>query len=622
MFETACHPTQWAGTSGTSRTSRKRATHRFWSLAVLALCALPCAGAVAPPPADAVFWHGYIYTVDSTDSVQEALAIRNGSITYVGSDKGAEAWIGKNTVVTDLQKRVVMPGLIDGHMHPFGAGDAMTQCDLNRELLTIERMQQRIQACLDASRDKEPDGWLRVSNWFQEAMIPAGVTATRAVLDELHTERPIWVMSSFFHTALLNTRGLALTHITADSPDPTGGKIGREPSGAPSGILEDGAYQLALASIPPRSAAEDIQSAEIALQSIRSQGITSFLDAAAEPRFLDAFVGAEKDGKLTARAHFAILIKRIDGRPPAAVVSYLKTMAARYDQGAIVADPRMTVRNVKFILDGVINAPALSGAMLQPYYVNTGDIDHPRWEPSKNRGPDVFFPAPLLKTLIIESAKAGFDPHLHADGDRAAREALDAIQAMRQALPGQDVRAAIAHDEIVDPSDFPRYRQWNAIPVLSFQWESLTPDVVDSVSGYLGPARYMVYEPAGLLARAGARITYGSDWPVDPLNEWYALQVGMTRTALSAPNAPKPKRLGEDPGLSRKEALRAITMNAAYELHQEQLTGSLEVGKLADFIILDRNVLEIPVEQIGDTRVLKTFVGGRVVYDADSPARP
>jgi predicted amidohydrolase YtcJ len=205
---------------------------------------------------------------------------------------------------------------------------------------------------------------------------------------------------------------------------------------------------------------------------------------------------------------------------------------------------------------------------------------------------------------------------MHADGDRAVHEALDAIEVLRKSYPGETIRAAIAHDEIVDPADFPRYRRLDAIPVLSMQWEKPAPDTVDGAKDYLGPARYKYMEPAAFLADAGARIAYGSDWPVDPLNEWFALKVGVTRTNASDVEPQFHGRLSQDRGLSRATVLRAITLNASYELHQDNSTGSLEVGKLADFIVLDRDVLTIPAEQIADVKVLETVVGGAVVYAA------
>ena len=229
----------------------------------------------------------------------------------------------------------------------------------------------------------------------------------------------------------------------------------------------------------------------------------------------------------------------------------------------------------------------------------------------------MYFPAPILRALLKSVVAAGFEPHMHADGDRAVREGLDGVQAVREAFPNKDVRCAIAHDEIVDPADFPRYRELNVNPVLSFQWEKPASDTVDNARDYLGPVRYKYMEPAGFLSEAGARIAYGSDWPVDPLDEWFALKVGVTRTNSPASLPKYAGRLSEDLGLTRAAVLRAITMNSSYELHQDRFTGSLEAGKFADLIVLDRNVLKIPAEDIAGTKVLQTVAGGRVVFQAD-----
>ncbi|MGB6309150.1 MAG: amidohydrolase, partial [Steroidobacteraceae bacterium] len=566
--------------------------------------------------------HGYVYTVDARDSVQQALAIRAGRIVYVGSDAGLAAFVGPKTTVIDLHGRMLMPGLVDGHSHPLDGGSALLKCSLNYEQLTVEQMQARIQACLDQTRAREPDTWLQVVNWFQEGMLPAGTHTSRATLDALHTKRPIFVMSSFGHTALVNSRGLQLAGVTAKTADPLGGRIGRDASGNPSGILEDAAHEAVAKQIPKPTPADDVKAADAALDAFRKQGVTTFLDAMALPPALEAFATLQHRGALTARAHFALLITPPQGRDPKRAVASAKSLAQRYDQGEIVPSPRMTVRNVKLFLDGVITAPACTGALLAPYFSLQGAPANPHWAPSSNRGPDVYFPAPILSALLIEAADAGFEPHMHADGDRAVHEGLDGIAALRRKFPDRDIRAAIAHDEIVDPADFPRYKQLDAIPVLSFQWEKQAPDTMEGAQEYLGPARFKYMEPAGFLQAAGARIAYGSDWPVDPLNEWFALKVGVTRTNAPQPDRKYAGRLSEDKGLSRKEVLRAITMNGSYELHQDRSTGSLEVGKLADLIVLDRNFFEIPAAEIADIKVLQTVVGGQVVYQADAFTAP
>jgi predicted amidohydrolase YtcJ len=587
------------------------------TLLLLALLATG-ASAAEPLPADAVYQHGYVYTVDAQDSVQQALAVRQGAIVYVGGDAGVKPFIGKNTHITDLHGRVLMPGLVDGHMHPLDGGAVLLNCNLNYERLTVAQMQVKIQGCLDQSKDKEPAGWLLVGNWFQEAMLPAGAVTSRLTLDALHTQRPILVTSSFGHTALVNSRALALAHISAKTPDPLGGKVRRDASGNPSGILEDAAMEAVESAVPQPTPAEDIKAAEAALDAMRAQGITTFLDAAATPRTLAAFAGAEKDAHLTARAHFAVLIRPPEGTDPVKAVAFLQSMARRYDEGDLIPEPRITVRNFKMFLDGVITAPAQTGAMLAPYFINRGTPASPKWGPGSNRGPDVYFPAPVLSALVLAAAKAGFEPHMHADGDRAVHEGLDAIQVLRKQFSGRDIRAAIAHDEIVDPTDFLRYAHLDAIPVLSMQWEKPAPDTIDNARDYLGPARFKYMEPAGVLAAAGARIAYGSDWPVDPLNEWFALKVGVTRANSPDAGPQYAGRLSEDPGLTRKEVLRAITVNSSYELHQDTKTGTLETGKLADFIVLDRNFFQISPAQIADIKVLMTVVGGRVVYQAES----
>jgi len=254
--------------------------------------------------------------------------------------------------------------------------------------------------------------------------------------------------------------------------------------------------------------------------------------------------------------------------------------------------------------------------MLEPYLTNRGTAAQPRWAPGADRGPPVYFPAPVLKALLLGLASNGLEPHMHADGDRAVHEALDAIEALRQQFPESQIRAAIAHDEIVAPADFPRYARLGAIPVLSFQWEKPAPDTLEGAREYLGAIRFKYMEPAGYLAGAGARIAYGSDWPVDRLDEWFALKVGVTRENAPAAGPLYTGRLGTDVGLAVPAVIRAITANSAYELHAENEVGTLEVGKLADLIVLDRNITKIPARELEDVKVLLTVVGGKPVYAA------
>ena len=587
---------------------------RFLAFLILSLWFLINSLFAVNAPADRVYRNGTVFTADPDGSIARAVAIREGRIVYVGTDDGALPFIGPSTRVTNLGGHFLMPGLVDGHMHPLEGGLKLHQCSLDYESLTVAELQQRVQACLDKTHTQEPDAWLEVVNWFQESMRPAGVKTNRTTLDVLKTSRPIIVRSSFGHTVLANSRALALGKITKTTPDPSGGKIWRDADGNPSGLLEDSAFAVYSGLIPKPTAEENIMAAKAALKEMNSQGVTSFLDAAAAPEDIAAFSAVQAAGALSARAHFAPVIKPEDAGDPARAVAKVVAYEKQYDQGAIQVKPGITVRNAKLFLDGVIAAPALTGAMLEPYRTNAGTQDNPRWIAGHSRGPAVYFPAGLLAEILVRLGQAGIDPHMHADGDRAVRAALDGVEVMRKQIGGADIRPAIAHDEIVSPADFPRFKSLDAIPVLSFQWEKPAGDTM-GLTNYFGPERMKILEPAGLLAIAGARIAFGSDWPVDPLDEWFAFKVGVTRT--NAPSAPSEFRgtLGEDPGLSREAVLRAATIDAAYELHEDGVTGSMQIGKFADLIVIDRDPLKIPAQDIASVRVLETVVGGLTVYE-------
>jgi predicted amidohydrolase YtcJ len=589
---------------------------RMGFLAVVAaavLVVVPTANAREPRPADTVLRNGFVYTVDAHNSVRQAVAVRNGKIVYVGSNRGVRRFIGARTIVRNVRGRMIMPGLHDGHMHPLGGGAGLLKCSLDYQPLTIPELQTRIAKCLSDTSDKEPDTWLQVINWYQEAMIPAGTKVSKTDLDALSTKRPIVVQSSFGHSTVVNSRALALANITAATPDPAGGKIWRDSAGNPTGLLDDAAQDLVDKVVPTPTAAENVASARAALDAMRRQGITSFLDAAASPTSLAAFTAVQRQGKLTARAHFAPVVSIAEGKRPAKVVKSLRKLRHRYDQGPTKRRPTITLRNAKLFMDGVQQVPAQTAGLLKPYLINAGTADAPNWVPGPSRGP-VYFPPAELNPLVAAIAKAGFDPHIHSIGDRAVRLTLDAYAAMRKRIGKADIRPAIAHAEMVDPADYKRFHKLNVIPTMSFQWAKPGPDSIDAQKDYIGPERFSRVEPEGSLFAAKAPIAYGSDWPVDTLNEWFALQVGITRE--NPAGGKYAGRFNDQKGLPRRFALRSITMNSAYELHQDRRTGSLERGKYADLIVLDRNFLRIPKTQIMDSKVLLTMVGGKAVYGA------
>ncbi|GAB2847853.1 amidohydrolase [Pseudoduganella ginsengisoli] len=568
--------------------------------------------AVWAAPADTVYRNGYVYTIDAHNSVQQALAVRNGRIAYVGDDDGAGAHIGPKTRVIDLQGRMLMPGLIDAHMHPQSGGSRLLNCSLDYQRLTVPQFQARIQACLDKEKD-DPKRWLIVVNWFQQGMQPENVDMTHAALDVLKTSRPIVVRSSFGHSVLLNSKAMQLAKVTRDAKAPPAGKIARDAQGEPTGILEDAAQDLAMDLLPPLTPKENLSATKAALDAMRRQGVTTFLDAFTDPETLTAYRDVQRAGKLTARAHFAVLIDHDKDAPGKRVAAAVK-LAKQFDQGAVRPAPSMQVRHAKLFMDGVISAPAFTGAMLEPYWVNRGTAEQPDWGPGTDNGPASYFSPALLRATLNALAKAKLDPHIHTDGDRAVRDTLDALQDVRKTAAGKALRAALAHGEIIDPADYPRFVQLDATPVLSFQWAKPAPDTIGALKDYMGPKRYETVEPQAVLQAAGARIAFGSDWPVDPLDQWFALKVAVTRMAAPDAGPEYAGRLTQQPGMTVADALRAMTINAAYTLRMEQQTGSLEVGKLADMIILDRNVFDIAPEDLASVKVEQTVVGGRTVW--------
>ncbi|PYX35745.1 MAG: hydrolase, partial [Acidobacteria bacterium] len=252
---------------------------RFFIAHLLAPSLLLASCFAAETAADRVYRSGRVFTADAQDSIAQAVAIRDGRIVYVGKNEGVVPFIGSSTKVTNLDGHFLMPGLVDGHMHPLEAGLKLQKCSLDYQSLTVAELQQRVQACLDKTKEQEPDGWLEVVSWFQESMRPAGVKTNCATLDVLKTARPIIVRSSFGHTVLANSRALALAKITKVTPDPLGGKIWRDADGKPTGLLEDSAFAVYANLIPAPTPEENIAAAKAAQQAMIAQGVTSFLDA-------------------------------------------------------------------------------------------------------------------------------------------------------------------------------------------------------------------------------------------------------------------------------------------------------------------------------------------------------
>lgn len=589
------------------------------SLSAIAL--VGCQSAAATP-ADMVMRNGYVYTVDGKNSVQQAVAVSAGKIVYVGSDEGAKSFIGEQTQQVDLAGRMLMPGFIDAHMHPGEGGRALQLCNLNYEKMTRSQFQAKIQACLDASKDKEPDAWLEVGSWDRMGMTDLDADPDKSTLDALKTSRPIQVRSTDFHTVLTNSRGLQVAGISKTTADPAGGKFARDSAGNPTGICEDSATEVLVAAVPPVTEAEKLKQIQLALDAMRQQGITSFFDALSGAENAKAFTSLQKSGDLTARALLAIKLDPAEAaKDPVKTVAAARTLANSYDQGELKTAPGVNMRHIKLFMDGIINAPADTGALLTPYLKNAGTEKEPKWVPGDNLG-ELYYPAKVLDPLLVEVVKAGFDPHLHATGERAVRESLDGIEYARKQLPGNAFRPAIAHAETVATADYPRFKALDTTATMSYQWAQQAPFSVDGTNNELGPDRFARMEPSGSITNAGGRVAYGSDWPVDPLDELLALKIGVTRAGdPSNPHSYGPDLAGKinnDPGMSRAAVLRSITMNSAEQLRLDAQLGSVEVNKIADLIVLDKNFMTVPEDELGRNQVLMTMVGGKVVFAKDA----
>jgi predicted amidohydrolase YtcJ len=584
--------------------------------AVAALTGCPFDDGDGVEIADAVYRNGHVLTMDAADSEHQAIAIRDGRVLWVGSDAEVAQHIGATTEVVDLAGRTLMPGIVDGHNHVVLGGENQELCNLGAQVFTAESdAMSIIQGCLNDPKYASSNNWLEVRGWLHLPGISADLT--KSGLDGLTTTRPIKVVSVDFHKNLVNTKALELAGITRDTPQPPGGRIGLDAAGNPNGVLEDlSAIELVDSKVTPLTAAEQERFAKVGLKAMGEQGITSFLNPLSTDAYMSTFRSLQAKGELTARASFAIELRPGEGAAPDAAIAAIKARAAQFDQGEMQASPGVTVQTVKLFLDGVIQWPAQTAAVFHAY--REPDAGGNWIDKLINKFGNLYFEDSTLTSVLKKLTAAGLDVHMHADGARAVSTALNAVEATRSAYPGKDLRFALAHAESIDPADLPRFKALNAIPVLSLQWGKRAPDTVDAVQGWFNDEAYRYVESYGRIHQAGARVAYGSDWPVDALNTWFNLKVGVTRT-----NSPEMAaagyagRLGDDPGMPVKAVLRAATINAAYQLRQESKVGSLEAGKFADLIVIDSNPVTLAdPEQIANVKVLRTVVGGKVVYQA------
>ena len=559
---------------------------------------------------DTVLRNGFVYTVNDEQPEAQAVAVDDGKIAFVGSDGGVREYVGPDTRVVDLQGRMVMPGLVDSHVHPVDGGLELSQCSLEYQGLTEEQFRSRIAECLRQTQDQEPDAWLEVVAWPESETQPPGTTLTKAALDGLKTQRPIIVYGTDGHKALVNSRALELSDIDASTPDPPDGSIVRDESGGPTGMLNDDAIGLVTKLVPSDTHADRVRYAQRAVDTLNEHGVTTVFDAGSGVNELRAYSELQSNGRLTLRTRAAAVFGGEDAEHIDWSIEQLQRRSDEY------GEERLAVGAVKIFVDGVLEHPAKTAALLEPYLENVGDEKNPEWEPGEDRGP-LYVPPDDLRRMVTALDRAGWQVHFHAIGDRAVREALNAVEAARHAngAEGWGNRHTITHLELVHPGDVQRFAGLRVVANMQMQWFQRDGYTVENSKPYIGEDRFDRLYPAGSLVESDTRLAASSDWPVDPLFPFYAIERGVTRTAEGWYGYPgKPLNAGQS--LSVQTALEAYTLNGAFQLSLADEVGSLEAGKLADLIVLDQNLLEVPADRIDQTKVLMTMVDGEVVHEA------
>jgi predicted amidohydrolase YtcJ len=632
---------------GTNGGSRRRKAIAAGSVTVLALLALAQAASAAGQVrgVDTVLRNGFVYTVDERNSVKQALAVDDGQIVYVGSDRGARRYIGGRTKVINLRGRMVMPGLHEGHIHDVVNSDQKT-CDLKAEPLTVPEFQAKVQACLNdpelhTAPPGSPNDFLNVENLYMQFLRPAGTKPHKSMLDALGSDRPITVSAAVTgHTLLVSQKALDLAGITRDTPDPVGGRIDHDPNGEPNGLLQDAAHDLVNQHQPPPRPVSRRRQVELAGERMREfsrEGITSFFvpGAPSDPGTLATFNRLQDQGGLTARAHFAILADIPELSKPRQVYQRVAAQRRRFEHPEelsrsvrawrpgrqrgprLVPDPGVAISAVKIFLDGIAQFPGQTAAMKEPYLENVGTPENPVYQPRTDRGArgELYADGKVLNPIVAGLERRGFQSHIHAIGDKAVEVALDSFINARRKNPRLRSHPTIAHAEVVHPDDYRKFGRADVTASMGLQWAKPAPDSTEAVKPYMSGNRWDLYEPTVPITLGGGRVSLGSDCCLDPFDQWFNLEVAILREADWGPEFPQfAGKLNALPGLSLRQAIRTVTINGAYQMHQQRITGSLEKGKLADLIVLNQNITRVPREAIGDTDVLMTMVGGRTVW--------
>ncbi|MFL6070813.1 MAG: amidohydrolase, partial [Actinomycetes bacterium] len=524
-----------------------------------------------------------------------ALAVSDGAIVAVGADDQIRDLIGPSTEVVEIGDRLLTPGFQDAHVHPVYGGTQMSQCDLHAVVTQDESV-----ATVASYAAANPEAsWILGGGWSMEAF-PGGLP-TAALLDAVVPDRPVFLPNRDGHSGWVNTKALEAADITRDTADPTDGRIERDADGNPTGCLHEGAMALVSALVPGPTDDDYDRGLDVAQHYLFSLGITGWQDAIigevnGRPDNAQAYVRAVNDGRLKARVVGALWWDRARG------VEQIPELVARRAASSV---GRFQATSVKIMQDGV--AENFTAAMTAPYLDACGCQ-------TQNAGLS-FVDPDVLNDAVVALDAEGFQVHFHALGDRAVREALDAIEKARQAHGMNDLRHHLAHIQVVHPEDIPRFAALGAAANMQPLWACHEPQMDELTIPFLGDPRWRWQYPFGALERAGARLVAGSDWSVSSPDVMWGTHVAVTR--MPPPDgddhSDKEAFIAEQ-ALSIESSLTAYTQGSAWVNHLDETTGTLEVGKFADLALLERDPFAVDPMEIGTIEVEETFVQGERVF--------
>jgi hypothetical protein len=534
-----------------------------------------------PMNADVILVGGEVISNPSASMI----AIKDGTIVALGPDHEAEPLIGPSTRTIDLRGRTIMPGFQDAHIHPPIGGLAMLRCDLH----DIPGVDEIVAAITRYAADHPDLPWIVGAGW-DSTEFPGG-SPPRELLDAAVPDRPAFLMNSGVHDAWVNSAAMAAVGLDRNTPDPLFGRIERTLSGEPQGTLHEAAVRLVQDQLPATTQDQYERAILLAQRHLHALGITAWQDAWVTPEVLEGYQAVAASERLTARVVAALWWERTAG---AEQIEWMRDARASTRVG------RLRATSVKIMQDGTTGN--FTAAVLEPYLDEAG-------RSTGNRGMS-FVDAVDLQRYVEELDRDGFQIHFHAIGERAVREALDALELARKTNLSLDNRHHISHVCVVHPDDVPRFAELGVVANIQPFW-AVDGEEIRTESAFLGPERSTWWYPFASIARQGARLAGGSDWSVSTANPFEEIEVAVTRVDPARRGVMDPFLPHER--LSARDAFVAFTAGSAHLNHLDR-TGTIEVGKWADVAIADRNVLRPSDEPIGTAKVQMTLVGGEIVY--------